>query len=355
MKEQQPRQANNVNNVIANEVSVKETDERLPTRVKSDKKRGDKPLLLVLVGPTAVGKTALSLTLAKKFSGEIISADSMQVYRGMDIGTAKASPAERAQVPHHLIDCVDPDYPYSVAEYQKCAREAISDVHARGKLPLLVGGTGLYVQAVTSAYAFSEATANEVVRARWHHFREQRGNEALHDKLREVDPDSAARLHPNDVRRIVRALEIFETTGYTMTAYHAAQQKKSPYDLLWIGLTMDRAVLYERINNRVDQMIAAGMVDEVRALKEKGYALDLVSMQGLGYKEIIGFLEGEWSLSETIAAIKQNTRRYAKRQWSWFRRNKDIYWWDLTDESSREKKIAQICQFVAGKLVGHKE
>lgn len=314
-----------------------------------------KQLLIVIVGPTAVGKTALSLKIARQFNGEIISGDSMQVYRGMDIGTAKASPAEQREIPHHLIDIVDPDYPFSVAEFQERAEQAIRDIADRDHLPILVGGTGLYIQSVTHRYRFSEADADEKIRTRWREYGERYGKEALHDALRRVDPESADRLHPNDVRRIIRALEIVERTGKTMTEYHQEQQRQSPYDTLWIGLTMERDVLYERIDKRVDAMIEQGMVEEVKQLKQKGCTLDLVSMQGLGYKEIMMVLEGEWSLEEAVNTIKQNTRRFAKRQLSWFRRIQDIHWWDMTEKTEREHKIREICQFVAGKLTSREE
>lgn len=306
--------------------------------------------LLVIVGPTAVGKTALSLKIAKQLGGEIVSGDSMQVYRGMDIGTAKVSRTERQEVPHHLIDIVDPDHPFSVAEFQERATEAIRDIASRQKLPILIGGTGLYIQAVTHAYRFSNADADPNVRARWREYVERHGNEALHEALRQVDPESAERLHPNDVRRIIRALEIVERTGKTMTEYHREQERTSPYDSLWIGLTMERDVLYARINERVDQMIQQGLIEEVNKLRQKGYTLDLVSMQGLGYKEIMMVLEGEWSVEEAVDTIKQRTRRFAKRQFSWFRRIEEIHWWDLTREASRVKKMDEICQFVAGKF-----
>lgn len=311
--------------------------------------------LLTIVGPTAVGKTALSLPLAKQLDGEIISGDSMQVYRGMDIGTAKALPSEQKAVPHHLIDIVDPDYPFSVADFQERARQAIDDIANRGKLPMLVGGTGLYVQSVTHGYRFSEADADESVRTKWRQYAEAQGKTALHEALRRADPESAARLHPNDVRRIIRALEIVERTGKTMTDYHREQQQQSPYDVIWIGLTMERETLYERINQRVDMMLQEGIVDEVLTLKQKGYTLNLVSMQGLGYKEIMMYLEGKWSLEEAVEMIKQNTRRFAKRQLSWFRRIEAIQWWDMTDETERDKKIADIYYDIAGKLVNYRE
>lgn len=311
-----------------------------------------KKRLIVIVGPTAVGKTALSLTLAKQFNGEVISGDSMQVYKGMDIGTAKASPSERREVPHHLIDIVHPDEPFSVSQFQKLAKAAIDDISRRGRVPFLVGGTGLYIQAVTHGYRFSGAKADERIRARWRRYSERYGRKALHEALHRVDPESAKRLHPNDVRRVVRALEIAERTGKTMTEHLRDQQRDVPYDILWIGLTMEREALYERINERVDAMIEEGMIDEVKRLREKDYTLDLVSMQGLGYKEIMLYLEGEWPLEEAIRQMKRNTRRFAKRQWTWFRRIDAIRWWDMTCDANRKSQIAEISEYVAGWLDG---
>lgn len=311
--------------------------------------------LVAIVGPTAVGKTDVSLVLARRFGGEIVSGDSMQVYRGMDIGTAKVDPAIRAEIPHHLIDILDPDEPFSVAQFQALAVPLIADINRRGRLPILVGGTGLYVRAVVQGYRFASAPADPALREKWRRFAETHGNEALHAKLREIDPETAARLHPNDVRRIIRALEIYEQTGRTMAEFQRDKERPSPYDLLLIGLTMDRRVLYARINERVDRMIAAGLVDEVRRLVARGFDERATAMQGLGYKELLPYLRGEISLDEAVEAIKRRTRQFAKRQLTWFRHMPGIVWFDMTDPAARAEQIEQICRLVAGKFFARAE
>ncbi|UQZ81679.1 tRNA dimethylallyltransferase [Paenibacillus konkukensis] len=310
----------------------------------------NKPGLLVLVGPTAVGKTKLSLRLAAEYGAEIISGDSMQVYRGMDIGTAKVTSEERELVPHHLIDIHDPDHPFSVAEFQERAREKIADIHAQGKLPFIVGGTGLYVESVCYEYQFSESGSDEHFREAQRLYAEEHGNEALLERLREVDPESAQRLHANDQRRIIRALEIFHLTGERLSEQLKVQKKQSPYELCIIGLTMDRALLYKRIEERIDLMIEQGLVDEVRRLQEHGYGRQHISMQGLGYKEILGYLEGAVPLEEAVLQLKQDTRRFAKRQLSWFRHMKDIEWVDVTDMENFSAHLEQIHAIIADKL-----
>ncbi|MDN4593845.1 tRNA (adenosine(37)-N6)-dimethylallyltransferase MiaA [Polycladomyces subterraneus] len=309
----------------------------------------EKEDLLVIVGPTAVGKTALSLQLAESFRGEIISGDSMQVYRYMDIGTAKATPAERARVPHHMIDIVDPDYPFSVDEFQRMVKEKIREIQSRGNLPMLVGGTGLYVQSVTHGYQLPGVKEDPAFREEMHRLADEQGNEALHRRLAKVDPETASRLHPNDRRRIIRALEVFHAKGVPFS--HLQKQEGSLYNTLWIGLTMPREQLYERINRRVDQMMADGLVEEVKRLRALGYRGDLTSMQALGYKEIQQYLDGRWTLEEAVEAIKRGTRKFAKRQLSWFRRLKEIRWFDVTRPGFTE----EIHQVVAGKFPGYSE
>ncbi|MGZ0049655.1 tRNA (adenosine(37)-N6)-dimethylallyltransferase MiaA [Brevibacillus gelatini] len=305
--------------------------------------------LVVIIGPTAVGKTQLSLDLAQQFNGEIISGDSMQVYRGMDIGTAKAEPAELALVPHHLIDIKNPDEDYSVALFQESATRLITEINQRGRLPFIVGGTGLYIESVTHRFQFAQASQNPELREQLQRLAEAEGVEALHARLADVDPITAQRLHPNDVKRVIRALEIYESTGYKMSDFQLRAQH-SPYDLVMIGLTMERAVLYERINRRVDLMIEAGLVDEVRGLLDKGYDASMVSMQGLGYKELIPYLYGEITLEKAINDIKQRTRHFAKRQLSWFRRMPEVQWFDMTDPASQAKSVETIKQILAGKF-----
>ncbi|MED2253921.1 tRNA (adenosine(37)-N6)-dimethylallyltransferase MiaA [Brevibacillus parabrevis] len=305
--------------------------------------------LVVIVGPTAVGKTQLSLELAQQFNGEIISGDSMQVYRGMDIGTAKAEPAELALVPHHLIDIKNPDEEYSVAMFQESATQLISSINRRGGLPFIVGGTGLYIESVTHRFQFSQATQDPELRERLQRLADTEGVDALHARLADVDPVTAERLHPNDVKRVIRALEIYESTGYKMSDFQLRAQH-SPYELVMIGLTMDRAILYERINRRVELMIEAGLIEEVRGLLDKGYDASLVSMQGLGYKELIPYLYGEITLEKAINDIKQRTRHFAKRQLSWFRRMPEIQWFDMTDPACQANSVETIKQILAGKF-----
>jgi tRNA dimethylallyltransferase len=308
-----------------------------------------KEKLVVIVGPTAVGKTALSLTLARRFDGEIISGDSMQVYRRMDIGTAKATPEERSIVPHHLIDIVDPDEEYSVALFQSMATRLITEINQRGRLPFIVGGTGLYIESVTHRFQFAQAQHDPELRQRLQKLAETEGVEALHRRLADIDPITAERLHPNDVKRVIRAIEIYETTGQKMADFqHRAAH--SPYDLYIIGLTMDREKLYARINRRVDMMIEAGLVEEVRMLLDQGYDPSLVSMQGLGYKELIPYLYGEITLEKAINDIKQRTRHFAKRQLSWFRRMSEIEWFDMTDPKEHDHVLKTITVRLEGKF-----
>ncbi|WP_426453720.1 tRNA (adenosine(37)-N6)-dimethylallyltransferase MiaA [Paenibacillus sp. S-38] len=310
-----------------------------------------KPKLLVLVGPTAVGKTKLSLTLAKEYNAEIISGDSMQVYRGMDIGTAKASPGELAEVPHHMIDIHDPDHPFSVAEFQERSRALIEEIGGRGRLPFIVGGTGLYVESVCYDFKFSESGSDEAFRNEQQSYADTYGPEALHERLRAVDPSSAERLHPNDVRRVIRALEIYHVTGERQSEQLEAQtRKESPYELCIVGLTMDRALLYKRIEERIDIMMRQGLLEEVRGLMERGYDEAVVSMQALGYKEIVGHLQGHYSLEEAVELLKRDTRRFAKRQLSWFRHMKDIAWVDVSNLAEFSTHLDKIRGIISAKL-----
>lgn len=307
--------------------------------------------MLVLLGPTAVGKTRLSLELAEALGAEIISGDSMQVYRGMDIGTAKIAPAEMNGIPHHLIDIHDPQEAYSVAEFQEQGARLIEEISGRGKLPFIVGGTGLYIESLCYGFRFSEAVADEAFRSEQEAYAEAHGAEALHARLVAVDPASAERLHPNDRRRIIRALEIHHQTNVPLSASLAGQKKESPYDLCLIGLTMDRQILYKRIEDRIDQMLAEGLVAEVQGLLEKGYGRSLVSMQGLGYKEIAAYLEGETTLAEAVVLLKRDTRRFAKRQLSWFRHMKEIQWVDVLESGNFSENFEKIRDIIAGKFL----
>jgi len=272
--------------------------------------------LIVIVGPTAVGKTRLALCLAQEFDGEIISADSRQVYRGMDIGTAKPTPEERRRVPHHLIDVVAPNETFTLAQYQELAHDTIGDVLARGKPPFLVGGTGQYVTAVVEGWGIPRVPPNEQLRAALCRQAEIEGEEALHARLREVDPAAAERIDPRNVRRVVRALEVYLETGRPISELQ--RKKPPPYRILQIGLTLDRQELYRRIDERVDRMIEEGLVDEVRGLVEQGYSYDLPAMSGLGYQQIGLYLRGEVSLEEAIQFIKHHTHRFVRHQYNWF-------------------------------------
>jgi tRNA dimethylallyltransferase len=291
----------------------------------------------------------LSLELAEQFHGEIISGDSMQVYRGMDIGTAKAAPHELARVPHHLIDIISPAEEYSVALFQQSATRLITEINQRGRLPFLVGGTGLYIESVTHRFQFSQSAQDPELRDRLQRIAETEGVESLHARLAAVDPITAERLHPNDVKRVIRALEIYENTGCKMSDYQI-RAEQSPYDLVMIGLTMERKILYQRINERVDRMIEAGLVEEVRRLLDQGYSPSLTPMQGLGYKELIPYLYGEITLEKAIQDIKKRTRHFAKRQLSWFRRMKEIQWFDVTDSTRRREAVQTIKRILAGKF-----
>lgn len=310
----------------------------------------DKPKLLVLVGPTAVGKTRLSIELAKLFGAEIISGDSMQVYRGMDIGTAKISEKEMQGVPHHLINVLDPGEPFSVAMFQDFCKKLIPEISDRGRLPFIVGGTGLYVESVCYEYQFTEAGADEKLRGELQQFAEEHGPEALHAKLAEIDPESARKLHPNDQRRIIRAIEVYQVTGRTLSEALKSQIKDSPFDLCIIGLTMDRLLLYNRIEERIDLMVKQGLVQEVKSLLEQGIDRSAISMQGLGYKEIAEHLLDGIPLEAAVTKLKRDTRHFAKRQLSWFRHMKDIHWVDVTDTENFSDHLLEIRDIIAGKF-----
>jgi len=291
--------------------------------------KGVRPIL-VIVGPTAVGKTELAVRVAKQVDGEIISADSMQVYRGLDIGTAKPTETERQGVPHHLLDVVAVDQEFSVADYQLMVEDILMDLAKRGKTPILTGGTGLYIRAVLEGFVFDSQGKDDDLRARLQEVAESQGNIALHRRLAVVDPDTAKRLHPNDRRRVIRALEIYHTTGQPLSQHLDAQKQLEPrYQAVKFGLARNRPRLYQRIDARVDQMIEAGLLDEVKNLLEQGLAEGATAMQALGYKELVGYLRGEYDLAEAIRLLKRDTRRYAKRQLTWFRRDEEIIWLDL--------------------------
>lgn len=283
--------------------------------------------LIILTGPTAVGKTKASIGLAKAVDGEIISTDSMQVYRHMDIGSAKIKPEEMEGIPHHLIDVLEPDDEFHVVKFQQLAKKAMREIWERGHIPIVTGGTGFYIQALLYDIDFDENEKEDACRKELEAYAREHGAEALHEKLALVDPSSAEMIHPNNIKRVIRALEFYEQTGKRISEHNETQrQRESPYAFAYFVLTDDRAHLYERINRRVDQMIEEGLVNEVQALKDKGYTKQLVSMQGLGYKEILDYLDGNCTLEEAIYTIKRDTRHFAKRQLTWFKRERDVIW-----------------------------
>ena len=296
-----------------------------------------KKKLIVLTGPTAVGKTELSISLAKAVNGEIISADSMQVYRHMDIGSAKIMPEEMDGIRHHLIDVLEPWEEFNVTRFQAMAREAMEGIYARGHVPIVTGGTGFYIQALAYSIDFTENEDTSHIREELEQEAKEKGPEYLHGLLRQVDPDSAEAIHPNNVKRVIRAIEFYRLTGQQISSHNRKErQKESPYDLYYYVLTCERERLYRRIEQRVDQMLEAGLIEEVRRLKEMGCTRTMVAMQGLGYKEILGFLEDEYDLERAVYLIKRDTRHFAKRQLTWFRRERDVIWVEKPEFDSEE-------------------
>lgn len=293
--------------------------------------------LIVIGGPTACGKTGFSIKLAKKIGGEIISADSMQVYRYMDIGTAKVTPEEAERIPHYLIDEFDPDEEYNVMIFQQKAKAYMEQIWAKGKLPILVGGTGFYINALLYDNDFTETENDTSYREECYKLAEEQGPEILYERLREIDPEYAANIHANNVKRVTRALEYHYLTGRKFSAHNAEQKgKETPYDAAVIILTMEREKLYERIEQRIDIMMEQGLLNEVKGLLDRGYSPDLVSMQGIGYKEFIPYFNGACTLDEAVTQLKTNTRRFAKRQLTWFRRQIDGLWIDLSKATGEE-------------------
>ncbi len=293
--------------------------------------------LIVIGGPTACGKTGFSIKLAKEIGGEVISADSMQVYRGMDIGTAKVTPEEADGVPHYLIDEFDPDEEYNVMLFQQKAKTYMEQIWAKGKIPILVGGTGFYINALLYDNDFTETENDTSYREACYRLAEEQGAEVLYERLKEIDPAYAEIVHANNVKRVTRALEYFHQTGEKFSEHNAEQKEKdTPYDAAVIILNMDREKLYARIEQRIDIMMEQGLLEEVKGLLEKGYTPDLVSMQGIGYKEFIPYFNGECTLEEAVIQLKTNTRRFAKRQLTWFRRQIEGLWLDLSKSSTEE-------------------
>lgn len=296
--------------------------------------------LIILTGPTAVGKTKLSIELAKTVNGEIISADSMQVYKHMDIGSAKIKKEEMCGVPHYLIDVLEPDEEFHVVRFQEMAKQAMEEIYAKGKVPILTGGTGFYIQAVVKDIDFSKESEKSPVREELEKLAEEKGCKYLHEKLQQVDPKSAEKIHANNVKRVIRALEYFELTGKPISLHNEEEAaKESPYNVAYFVLNDVRERLYERIDARVDAMLQEGLVEEVSGLAKKGYTKDMVSMQGLGYKEILSYLDGSYTFDEAVYILKRDTRHFAKRQLTWFKREKDIIWVNKQDFHYKENEI----------------
>lgn len=296
--------------------------------------------LIILTGPTAAGKTKLSIALAKTVNGEIISADSMQVYQYMDIGSAKIKKEEMQGVPHYLIDVLKPEEEFHVVRFQEMAKQAMEEIYAKGKIPILTGGTGFYIQAVVKDIDFSENTEKSEIRSRLEQLAKDKGREYLHQKLLEVDPDSAQKIHANNVKRVIRALEYYELTGEKISLHNEREAaKESPYCYAYFVLNDLREKLYQRIDARVDEMLKEGLVQEVEKLSRMGYTRNLVSMQGLGYKEILAYLEGECSLEEAVYILKRDTRHFAKRQITWFKREPDVIWVNKPEFGYEDEKI----------------
>ena len=308
-------------------------------------KQETKKPLVILTGPTAVGKSALAVALARQIGGEIISADSMQVYRHMDIGSAKITREEMEGIPHYLIDVLDPTEEFNVVVFQRMAKEAMTQIYSRGHIPILAGGTGFYIQAVLYDIDVTENDEDSTLRRALEEEARKAGPEVLYEKLRAVDPASCEIIHANNVKRIIRAIEFYEKTGRPISEHNKEQKERvSFYNSAYFVLLDDREQIYQKIDERVDLMIAGGLVEEVRALREMGCARNAVSMQGLGYKEILSYLEGELSLEEAVYRIKRDTRHFAKRQLTWFKREKNVVWIDKGEFDQDSQKILSFMQ-----------
>lgn len=303
--------------------------------------------LIVLSGPTAAGKTSLSIELAKRINGEIISADSMQVYKHMNIGTAKIRQDEMDGITHHLIDIIEPDEEWSVNRFKDESVKAINEIYSKGKIPIIVGGTGFYIQAVLYDIDFTVEDGNKTIRNNLEDFLAANGPAALHEKLAQIDPESANEIHPNNTKRVIRAIEFFLQNNTKISEHNAKERNKlSPYNFEYFVLYRDREILYPQIDKRVDIMLNEGLVDEVKKLKEMGYDKSYVSMQGIGYKEIFDYLNGDISLQESIRIIKRDTRHFAKRQMTWFKREKDVTFVDKDSFKNQE----QILEYMMSRL-----
>lgn len=312
----------------------------------------EKKKLIILSGPTAAGKTALSIALAKKINGEIISADSMQVYRKMDIGTAKILSEEMQGVVHHLIDIIDPQEEWSVSKFQELSKKAMEEIYSRGHIPIIVGGTGFYIQSVLYDINFEKEESENLIRKELSEYHAQNGTKALHDLLRSVDEKAAQAIHMNNVKRVIRAIEFYRQTGKKISEHNEEERaKESPYNFAYFVLTNNRDILYENINRRVDIMMEAGLVDEVAKLKAAGFDRSYVSMQGLGYKEILDYLDGITSLEEAVEILKKETRHFAKRQLTWFKREKDVIYFNKSEYDSEENILNAMLEVMKEKNI----
>lgn len=304
-----------------------------------------KKYIIIIAGPTAVGKTEYAIEIAKAVNGEIVSADSMQLYKYMDIGSAKPSGEELSQIKHYLVDQIDPREKFSVVQYQKLAKAAIREIFNKGKIPVVSGGTGLYINSLMYEMDFAAPPSDEAFRKELETLAEQKGREYLHSRLAELDSDAAARIHPNNVKKVIRAIEAAEN-GSKIRAFDKASVPAADYEVLLAGLTRDRKELYERINRRVELLIEKGLVNEVSSLMQMGLRYDDISMKGIGYKEIIGSLEGRYTLDEAIELIKKNTRHYAKRQLTWLRRYDNIKWFNLSSYEDKTMAMGDILKWL---------
>lgn len=306
--------------------------------------------IIVIAGPTAAGKTEYAVRTAEELGGEIVSCDSMQLYRYMDIGSASPTKEELARVPHHLVSVLDPKDPCSAARYQEMAKQAIDDIFERGRIPIVAGGTGLYLDALLYDMDFAVVKGDPAFRKEMKELAEREGKEVLYSRLQEADPKAAERIHPNNVKRVIRALEAAELGSGIEDIGRAGRQKTKDYDAVLIGLSRDRAELYERINSRVEKMKESGLVDEVKTLLSMGLTEDDISMKGIGYKEIIEYIEGKTDLETALDNVAKNSRHYAKRQMTWFRRYEDMKWFDLSSYDSSDKALEDILDWIRRKI-----
>lgn len=309
--------------------------------------------MVILTGPTAVGKTALSIELAKKINGAIISADSMQVYKYMDIGSAKIMPEEMQKIKHYLVDELLPTDEFHIVKFQEMAKAALEEIYSDGKIPIIVGGTGFYIQGLLYDIDFSKQDSDYEYRMELEAFAKEHGAQALHERLREIDPASYETIHANNIKRVIRALEYYHLSGKPISEHNEQErQKESPYHFAYFVLNDDRKNLYDRIEKRIDIMLEQGLLEEVTGLKQMGCHKDMVSMQGLGYKEILAYLDGECSLEEAVDLLKKETRHFAKRQLTWFRRERDVIWFDKSKYSYDERMILEdMCKLLEEKQI----